>query len=744
MKKKNNLLLLFYVAVYLLVSVNIVLCSELSSSSSTSPAFSGISFSSGDSSDELPVLVTSTPKPVHHDDTLTLYGDQVSSLFVVSSVNQDVYLNNTSPVHGGNCSIKFHSSFSIILNDQASTTTGEKKVTLNSINYKSLVFWIYPTRSKQEISLSLLSGSQSLSLPITNPINPINSFTHSSYFPVKKWSRVEIPLEYFPFFDYEGVMFQQRHSSNQLFIDDISFLPRGNDDVLNKRVIYNGGAHGYQVIIQQNTGVKLYQSINTLKDSPYSIAFNIKKMSSLVIEFLNPILINSSNVEFSFYLNIGRKGIPTKLGHDIQALLESPSSLGKKTKINLSGGKNSPCGVAVYPKNKWIKCSVHLPKETLLKKFEIQYNNLDYDKSHFIYVDKLYIRDTKAPNTKFLIEKIGFQSPQNQLHNYKSNLEFNYDSQKVKPSTKPMVLKDKKIINSVAQNQNNNIHQNLNRPQVSTKSIKGADYTYYYSHNSETALENNNLISTKRTTVEESGSGSFDASGSEVLHPRFLNFSSLNPNFVTSVGMTIPWGDNLPDVTVRSSNSRIDIKSAIFKYKEDYNTSELVKIVDNLPIQVLWQNETGKNDFQFLNLKFSRPFKNFYLIVGSLDNFEDVWVSASKENFEVTNNWNIISSGFLQDLKNADNTTLIKYKIKANQGLYLTAKKGEFETKRDRNYIILEQQDLVESISFSMVSEQPLSRVFYALLAHPNPLPDGMQSVSLKRIIHDKPEKEKK
>ncbi|KAN0003705.1 hypothetical protein ACTFIZ_009881 [Dictyostelium cf. discoideum] len=133
-----------------------------------------------------------------------------------------------------------------------------------------------------------------------------------------------------------------------------------------------------------------------------------------------------------------------------------------------------------------------------------------------------------------------------------------------------------------------------------------------------------------------------------------FSFDQINPLFVTSIGQKLKWGTGFPDITFKSPNEKSIIKSSTLNYEDDFNSPDFTTPLGKDPVKILSIGGITRNELKFLNMKFSFPFNNFYLIV-SIDPYYEVWISASKPDGTVTNNWNIIKNGFLMNQNNNNN-----------------------------------------------------------------------------------------
>ncbi|KYQ91509.1 hypothetical protein DLAC_07266 [Tieghemostelium lacteum] len=616
---------------------------------------------------------------------ISVYDDELSPILVIPPFSQ-ADTNSTKFVHSGKYSIEFESDFYMVV-----PVVSNQSFVIDKRYHKSFNFWIYSTVEQQDISVSFIASDKSIhGIPVINPIQPAYSFTHSSYLPVGGWVYVEIPLDFFPDQTYRGIWFLQKHPNNsKIYIDDISITP--HKEFTNQFRLYSDGIQGYYIQILESKGVKLYQVEETFKNHTYSLALNIKKNNTLQIEFQRDLKIFNETIDFKFQLNIEKKfekhqhiQVEFKLPPDV-----IPDEL-QILQIPLDGSKDSPCGKVQLAKGKWVSCVIRLPRKTTINAIKFSLSNNTLINGHDIYLDNLLL--------DFYNNTLGSTFLNNSL-------------------------------SSLSMNQIEQLPQ-LQAPQLITKSDSDAAKLEFYQADFITTAVNNiisDTIPNINLTSTSNNNSSSNSNSTITVKPlpagEYFPFQFINNLYVKTVGMTIKWSNNQsavePSVTIRSPNSNLDIKGSRLVYQQDFNSSELVRFVGkDQPINILFQNETGVNEFQFLTLNFSREFNDFYLIVGSLDNFEDIFVTSSTSNGTVTNNWDVIASGFLLDLPESDQTALIKYKF-ARQNVLLTAKKSELgftPPNNNRNFIILRQRDPIQTLSFSMVSNQS-SRVFYSLLS---------------------------
>ncbi|KAM9974828.1 hypothetical protein ACTFIW_008295 [Dictyostelium discoideum] len=627
--------------------------------------------SSGNSITPTPV---STGSPTTNEVVVSIYSDSLNSSFTIVSASELQEVR--TPTHGGsNSSISFTTDFYIF-----SKTNTIANITINKQLFKSLRIWVNPTTLQQDITISLITSDKEIhAIPITNLINPINSISRLSHLQPNKWTEVDIDLEFFPSTDYRAIWFLQRHPNGSVILDDIGLVVR--ETPRNRRQIYKGGIQGYGVIISQEKGVKLYQNVKTYKKSPYSIVFNMKKSRAFSIDFQSTIDTQTNDdIDFVFHI-LSKKKLPTT-GGDLMVSFIPIHPLDAVPRFNLTGSKTkSPCQVVSLPENKWIKCAIRIPKLIEFRRIQLSYSNSNLSTSYHIFLDDIYFQSPvtgdKTLNNPSLSNSL--------LDSFKNSASFqdtislsNNKLNQILPSSSPKFVSsppniqpeiNKKSItttttttkpittnNSQKQGETKKSIQQLetNNNKKSIKSIKSGEQSIliddkdFNKNGMKSIVEHLNLNEKKSPKIIEK------KITNDEPKPTYFSFDQINPLFVTSIGQSLKWGTGLPDITFKSPNEKSIIKPSTLNYQDDFNSPDFTSPLGKDPVKILSIGGITRNEFKFLNMKFSFPFNDFYLIV-SIDPYEEVWISASKPDGTVTNNWNIIKNGFLMNQNNIDN-----------------------------------------------------------------------------------------
>ncbi|GAM26994.1 hypothetical protein SAMD00019534_101690 [Acytostelium subglobosum LB1] len=232
-------------------------------------------------------------------------------------------------------------------------------------------------------------------------------------------------------------------------------------------------------------------------------------------------------------------------------------------------------------------------------------------------------------------------------------------------------------------------------------------YVKYAMDATEVNQSNNSLVQKKK----------FEIRTSLNILSQFFPFFQVNFHLLSSVP-TIPkaWATDFPSVSFTTSNREAYAKASNLTFNVNFNNSKLAQVVGkDKDIPVLYQKVLKVNQFQFLNLNFSFPTSNFFLVVGSLDLNEEVFVSATTPvGGGQAPRWRVIDTGFLFDGYEAYQ---VKIKMK-NQGLYLSAKKALVPPPQPNpNFIVLQPLDPVNGLTFSVVSDTIDSDFFFTLYA---------------------------
>ncbi|EGC32261.1 hypothetical protein DICPUDRAFT_5958, partial [Dictyostelium purpureum] len=690
-----------------------------------------------------------------------IYDEKLSDSFTIPIEYSDkVFTQVKSPTHSGNFSIAFTTDFYIF-----SKANQYQNITLNKQVFKCLKLWVYPSTPQQDLTISLINGDKEVhALPIINQINPINSFSRSSYLPPNKWSEISIDLEYFPSIDYKAIWFLQRHPNSSIFLDDIG-LKRA-DTQRNRRILYKGGIQGYGVIIHEDKGIKLYQNVKTYKKSPFSIVFNMKKSRTFSIDFQNRFEVRNATLDLVFHINLKKK-LPTN--GDIMVSFIPIHPLDFTPKFLLSGSKKAPCEYVTLPNDKWIKCTVRVPQQIEFRKIQFSFSNPNITTSYHVFLDNFYLQQ---PTIQSLLS-INNPDQSNNLLDFFQNSARAVNKEIISDTLIASNLKRNDKIEQIKKDIiNKKVEKELKNIQNNNNSNSNPEIIVNKKNNILESIENKNNSQIKTSIINKQ----------QVLGQTYFSFEGINPTFVTTIGQKLAWGQGLPDITFRCPNPRAIIKSQTLYYGDDFDKDDFVSIVGKDPLKILTFGGVNRNEFKFLNLNFNSPFNDFYLLV-SIDQYEEVWISASKPDGTVTNNWKVIKDGYLTSkgnyysrkrtlifdqeafqspsnlnnnkkevnnknsnkvspsiisptpytpflkednqnineaiLDSVNNNLPIKTKIKGDQGFYLKAAKTS-DINPPMNYIILKQHDLISGISFSMVSDRTTSSFFYALLARPN------------------------
>ncbi|KAM9995325.1 hypothetical protein ACTFIY_001524 [Dictyostelium cf. discoideum] len=624
------------------------------------------------------ITPTPTGSPTTNEVVVSIYSDSLNSSFTIVSGSELQEVR--TPTHGGsNSSISFTTDFYIF-----SKTNTIANITINKQLFKSLRIWINPTTLQQDITISLITSDKEIhAIPITNLINPINSVSRLSHLQPNKWTEIDIDLEFFPSIDYRAIWFLQRHPNGSVILDDIGLVVR--ETPRNRRQIYKGGIQGYGVIISQGKGVKLYQNVKTYKKSPYSIIFNMKKSRAFSIDFQSTIDIQTNNdIDFVFHI-LSKKKLPTT-GGDLMVSFIPIHPLDTVPRFNLTGSKTkSPCQVVSLPENKWIKCAIRIPKLIELRRIQLSYSNSNLSTSYHIFLDNIYfespVTGDKTLNNPSLSNSLldsfknsaSFQDTIS-LSNNKLNQILPSSSPKIVSSqpkiqskinkkstttvTSPTTTTTKPIITNNSQKQGEakkSIQQlETNNNKKSFKSIKSGEQSILIDDKDFNKSGMKSIVEHLNLNEKKSPKNIEKKITNDEPQPTYFTFDQINPLFVTSIGQTLKWGTGLPDITFKSPNEKSIIKSSTLNYEDDFNSPDFTTPLGKEPVKILSIGGITRNEFKFLNMKFSFPFNNFYLIV-SIDPYEEVWISASKPDGTVTNNWNIIKNGFLMNQNNNNN-----------------------------------------------------------------------------------------
>ncbi|EGG21255.1 hypothetical protein DFA_01133 [Cavenderia fasciculata] len=668
----------------------------------------------------LVIIIPSTTSSAASDDSkIVIYDEKLSDKFFITS-SPPINVQSTKVPNGnGNHSIEFVNSFYIF-----SKNDPIKNLTFDRTTHRFLSFDVMTTSPDQDITVTLISTTkEGYSLPLIDPVHPSNSFSKSTFLTQNKWTNIKLDLEYFPFNSFRGVWFLQKHPNTSIFIDNIILEPQLIQR--NYGIIYHSGMIGYGILIRDNDQTKLFQNDVVFKGSENSIEMDISKNSTLLFQYTS--FLRPKNMSLSFLINWG------SLGNGGKKIIETTEQAEKKKKDKKDNDKKDK----EKDKDKKKKSNDDDKK----KKDKKDNDKKDKDKNDKDKKDK--DKDNNHNNI--------FENPT--TNNTTNNDKDSDDKDKDKDDDDD----DKLIIDSITLSFipslqieqtkkftfNRNKQKGWNRMTVkipestfsgfsfSVPSNLTEKYNVYFDDvRIEILVQPQNLSFGKYQTIEDkrnqvlyqldnqTTTTSPNSTEKEITSSfpgsRYFPFTKLSLDYVTSTnGVVSKWVEGFPTITLKTTQTRVVGRGDFVSFENE----QLQSLVGPGPLEVLFQKETEMNDFQFLHLDFSFPTNQFYLVVGAVDNFEDIWISATDQKFATVMKWNLLASGFLNPLGN-ETDSMIKYKVK-NQALYLTAGKGDnsLPLGTHRNYIVVQPVDKVSTLSFSMVSSVDSSLVFYSLYA---------------------------
>ncbi|EFA86841.1 hypothetical protein PPL_00646 [Heterostelium album PN500] len=508
--------------------------------------FSESSIISKHAVDDVVCIDTDDSSPSNN--TLTIFDESLLDTFIIPPYSKVEF--SSKQYFKGNLSISFLTDFYLF-----SKNDPKKNFTIDKRYYHDLTFQVYPTQAQQDLSVSLITSAKSEhSIPITNPLHPINSIIKSAYLPPNQWTQIVIPLSFFPVFDYRGIWFLQKHPNSSIYIDDIHLTKRSQ--VVRHFKVYDDGISGVGVLVHDVDGIRLDQSKETYHDHNSSIQFDISNGVNLFIEFQNNFKSIDYDIKLNFHMFVEKSFYDTGLLLSFLPVLP----LEVVPTFNFTHEGND------IKKGHWKKFSVPVPRSNF-KGINFKSMNATLTDPTVIYLDNIF-------------------------------LEF-------------------PVINSTAT--------------TTTTAATPLPANYYYP---------------------------------------YFPFNQINFAYISSEPSEFfNWRPGFPGISFKTSNRLVSATTANLTYGMDFNNTNITKALNSTePVLVLFEKMRKENEFQFINLNFSAPTNQFFLMVGSLDNDEDVWVSATTLEGKVTKKWNIISTGFLFDGLNS--TNFIKYKL-SNQGFIL-------------------------------------------------------------------------